>query len=179
MTAILGIGSVTIGLLHDGIFVDESDRRLSITIEKSLLDGHLFTGAAYSLYTDHRPHHLQWFWRGKIVGTEYLWYPNGGLMAVRPYLAGLPQGQWKMWYEDGKVKSLRVYVNGVIDGEMWAWHPNGRVADFNVYNHGHELTHKSWISDGVPYYNYVYQDGVKVGMLGGDFCKKLAAIRKN
>ena len=83
-----------------------------------------------------------------------------------------------MWYEDGSVKSLRTYIDGVIDGEMWTWHPNGNLADFNLYDHGKEITHKSWVFDGTPFYNYVYQDGKKVGMLGGEFCRPLAKIRK-
>lgn len=166
----------TVGFLRTQVVVEESDARLALSGYGSVLSGKPFTGIAYSRYRHFRLQHLVFFWNGKITGTEYLWYPNGTVMAERPHRAGLPHGQWKMWYEDGSVKSLRNYVDGVIDGEMWGWHDNGQVSDFNVYDKGKEITHKSWVADGTPFYNYVYQDGHKVGMRGGDYCKPLKSI---
>lgn len=135
-----------------------------------------FTGVLLDTYENWRPKHLQILWKGKFFATEYLWYPDGQQMAVRPHKNGLPEGPWKMWYPDGAVKSLRHYKDGQITGEMWGWHPNGQVSDFNLYENGQEISHKSWIADGTPYYNYVYYQGKKVGMKGGEFCKPLQKI---
>jgi len=169
--------SLLLGIACKFFTVKEFDSRLVTSGEDTTFVGHPFTGIAYSLYRDYRPQHVQFFFRGKQIGTEYLWYPDGTIMAERPYKSGKPHGRWKMWYEDGSVRSLRTYVDGVIDGEMWGWHANGQVSDFNVYDHGKEITHKSWISDGTPFYNYVYQDSKRVGMFGGDYCKRLGNLK--
>jgi antitoxin component YwqK of YwqJK toxin-antitoxin module len=136
-------------------------------------NGAPFSGIAFDMYENWRPKHLQIFWKGKFLATEYLWYHDGQQMAERPHKDGLPHGQWKMWYPDGSVKSLRTYEDGQLTGEMWGWHSNGQVSDFNLYDKGQEISHKSWVSDGTPYYNYVYYQGKKVGMKGGEFCKPL------
>lgn len=175
--AILSLLAV-VGLFYQLFVVGEFDRRLSMRADGTYYKEQRFTGIAYSHYTNYRPQHVEFFWEGQHIWQELMWYPNGVVMAERPYRKGLPHGAWKMWYEDGSVKSLRHYRDGVIDGEMWGWHANGQVSDFNVYDHGKEITHKSWIADGTPFYNYVYQDGIKIGMLGGDFCKPLAKLGK-
>ncbi|WP_141732758.1 toxin-antitoxin system YwqK family antitoxin [Oligoflexus tunisiensis] len=140
--------------------------------------GRPFSGIAYSLFPSYQPQHALMVWQGKRIGVELVWYDNGALMASRPYQDGLPHGPWKQWYADGKVKSLKNYIHGVVDGETWAWHANGRLAEFNLYEKEQELAHKSWVADGVPFYNYVYQAGEKVGMKGGEFCKRLEVIKK-
>jgi antitoxin component YwqK of YwqJK toxin-antitoxin module len=84
-----------------------------------------------------------------------------------------------MWYQDGSAKSLKTYVNGQIDGESWAWHGNGQLSDFNLFKLGEEISHKSWVFDGTPFYNYVYQNGEKVGMKGGEYCKRSEVQQRN
>ncbi len=138
--------------------------------------GKPFSGILLDTYENGRPKHFQMLWQGKFFATEYIWYPDGQRMAERPHKDGLPHGDWKMWYPDGSVKSLRHYKEGQITGEMWGWHSNGQVSDFNLYENGQEISHKSWIADGTPYYNYVYYQGKKVGMKGGEFCKPLQKI---
>lgn len=174
--SLLLISMTLVGVFHRFVAVEEFDRRLVSRIDGSYLEDRRFHGIVYSLYSDYWPKHLEFFWNGQHVFQEVLWYPKGRLMALRPYKNGKAHGSWKMWYEDGNVKSLRHYVDGTIDGEYWGWHPNGQVSDFNLYDRGKERTHKSWIADGTPFYNYVYQEEKKVGMLGGDFCKPLAKI---
>lgn len=105
------------------------------------------------------------------MGVERQWYVEGGLWSEDEYKNGLPDGEWRMWYPDGRVKHLAHYVRGERHGKSYGWHPNGQLSDFNLHVHGQEISHKAWISDGTPFYNYVYQDGIKVGIKGGDFCK--------
>ena len=136
------------------------------------------TGIVYSLFLNWHPKQLYFLWQGKRVGKEFIWYDNGNLMAVYSYGDGLPDGDWKMWHEDGSVKSLKRYDKGVIDGESWGWHANGQISDYNLYSKGEEITHKSWVFDGKPYYNYVYQNGKKIGLIGGEFCKRLEILKK-
>lgn len=136
------------------------------------------TAVVYDLYTTQRPKQLFFLWKGQRFGQEFIWYDNGQMMARRFYKNGLPHGVWKMWHENGSVKSYKTYVNGVIDGEGWAWHSNGQVSDYNLFEMGREISHKSWVFDGTPYYNYVYQKGEKVGMKGGDFCKRTDVIKR-
>ncbi len=171
-------------LLGGGVFfssfflLNVKNLHLNTSLDHTTLNGKIFSGVVYSLYEDYWPQQIQFYWRGKIVGTEYLWYPKGKIMAIRPYHNSLPHGQWKMWYEDGRVKSLRTYVDGVIDGELWGWHENGQVSDFGFYKLGKEVTYKSWISDGTPFYNYVHLNSSRIGMFGGEYCKRLVDIQR-
>lgn len=171
------IGTLVV-LYHSPFVVDRSNPSFVPVGYEYHYKGSPFSGIAYSLFPSHQPQHVLMIWKGKRVGVELVWYDNGALMASRPYKNGLPHGPWKQWYENGKVKSLKNYVNGVVDGETWAWHSNGQIAEFNLYDQDTEIAHKSWISDGIPFYNYVYQDGEKVGMKGGEFCKRLEVIKK-
>jgi antitoxin component YwqK of YwqJK toxin-antitoxin module len=156
-----------------GFLIRASDPKVATAGLEARYGDSPLTGLVFDFYPNRRPSYLAFFWRGKRVGTERQWYPDGGLWSEEEYAGGLPNGEWRMWYPDGKVKRLAHYRDGERDGEMFGWHPNGQLSDYNFYERGREITHKAWISDGVPFYNYVYQDGRKVGMRGGDFCKLL------
>jgi antitoxin component YwqK of YwqJK toxin-antitoxin module len=173
-----GLATATLAFCFSPFLVDRSTASFVPVAYEYHYKGRPFTGVAYSLFPSYRPQQIIFVWQGKRVGTEFIWYDNGSLMASRPYKNGLPHGPWKQWYEDGKVKSLKNYVEGVVDGESWAWHANGQIAEFNLHDREQEITHKSWVADGVPFYNYVYQDGEKVGMKGGEFCKRLEVLKK-
>jgi hypothetical protein len=169
---------VALGLSYGGHVVRESDRAFtSVGLEGRYRD-RPFSGVVYARHSTGWPSHLTWFWRGVRVGVERLWYDDGAPMAERPYRNGKPHGAWRQWYQDGSPKSLKTYDDGVIDGEVWDWHANGVVADFDLYERGREITHKSWVADGTPHYNYVYQNGRKVGIRGGSFCKRLSTLAR-
>ncbi len=161
-----------------GLLTPAYDPRLKLVGYGYQLDGQPATAMVYELYGNFKPKTFFLLWQGKYVGKEWIWYDNGQLQVERSYADGLPDGVWKMWFADGKPKSLKTYARGQIDGEVWGWHANGQVSDYNFYVNGQEITHKSWIADGTPYYNYVYQDGHKVGTKGGEFCKRLEVIKK-
>lgn len=133
--------------------------------------GRPFSGVLYGFYKNRRPKQLTFVWRGRRIGTEYSWHSNGQIAFVAPYREGRRHGVWKQWYADGGVRAYRTYVDGAIDGEYWTWHGNGVVSDYRVFDKGKLLVFKSFISDGKPYYNYVYHQGKRVGLQGGDFCK--------
>ena len=77
----------------------------------------------------------------------------------------------KLWYRDGKVQALKNYVNGLADGEFWGWHHNGEVSDYHVFKAGKQTIYKSFISDGKPFYNFVFDGNKTVGLKAGSFCK--------
>ena len=108
---------------------------------------------------------------GKKWGREIHWHPSGQRWLEREYVKGVPQGQFKGWHANGKAQMLMHYVNGNIDGERWTWHANGQVAEYALFKDGKEIAAKAWIADGKPFYNYVYQKGVKVGIKEGEFCR--------
>lgn len=176
----IGIGLAGLALVWGGLLVahvtEENQASFKLRGNTLLYREHPYSGVVYARFPAAGLQRLKFLWRGYPVGVEYTWYPNGQKFEERHYRAGLPHGAWKQWYPNGSVKSLRIYDHGIIDGEVWGWHPNGIVSDYNLYVKGEEITHKSWISDGTPFYNYVYQDGRKVGIRGGDFCKRLAKI---
>ena len=98
-------------------------------------------------------------------------YDSGNLWIEREYSKGLPHGEWRQWFESGKVKSLGQFTNGESDGEFWSWYDNGQLAEYNVIKAGQDITQKTFIKDGAIYNNYVYHNGNRVGVVGGEFCK--------
>lgn len=183
MKTILAIAALivlgTVAVLSSKV-VHADDPRLRLVSYDYEWEGRPANAIVYSLYGNHRFKEFFVLWQGKKLGTEYIWYDNGQLMAERPHVNGLPHGAWKMWYEDGAPKSIKTYDQGAVIGEAWSWHPNGQVATFNRYagKGEREETHKAWIFDGTVFYNYVYQNGHKVGVKGGEFCKRLEIIKK-
>lgn len=169
---------LALGWVFFTFLLDIDDPRLEQTGVDFQWKGRPATALVYGFFGNHKLKTVFLVWRGQRVGTEYIWHDNGQLMAQRSYSQGIPDGVWKLWHEDGSAKSLKTYKMGLVDGTSWAWHGNGQISDFNLYVNGQEVTHKSWISDGTPYYNYVYQDGRKVGMKGGEFCKRLEVLKK-
>jgi antitoxin component YwqK of YwqJK toxin-antitoxin module len=181
--AVLSIAALTTagaGAVLASFLVHVDDPRLKLVTYDYEWEGRPANAIVYSFYTNHRPKEFFILWQGKKRGTEYIWYDNGQLMTERPHAEGLPHGDWKMWYENGAAKSLKTYELGRIVGEAWSWHPNGQIGTYNRYagTGEREDTHKAWIPDGTVYYNYVYQNGHKVGVKGGEFCKRLEIIKK-
>lgn len=183
ITAKAAAASAIIGTICASIIwlvaVPDRDPSLALHGNEVYRDGSPFSGVVYRFHTTGYPARIYLVWQGKRWGTERIWYDNGNLMLERPHRDGIPDGYWRQWYRDGKVKSLKQYKAGRVVGEVWGWHANGQVSDYNRYDQdGQELSHKSWIADGTPYYNYVYQNGRKVGLTGGRFCKRLNKIQR-
>lgn len=131
-----------------------------------------FTGITYKFHPDSWDiYKLQFFWRGKQELTEHRWFKNGVKWQEFEFKNGLRDGVYKSWYKTGKVQTYKTYVKDQVHGEIWGWHPNGEVSDYHVFAHGEQIVYKSFISDGKPYFNYVYRNGKRVGMQGGDYCK--------
>ncbi len=142
--------------------------------------GKPYTGVAYERHPNGRLGRLGLLWKGRQVLKEYQWHSNGNRLAESTYdLQGRRQGDWMMWHPDGKPKSLTHYINDRRHGEQWAWHPNGTLVEYNVHEEDRTITHKTWIFDGTPFYNYVYQDGAAIGVKGGDFCRPQGLISLN
>lgn len=164
---------VAVGFFASNFVVRAGDNGFSISGYQTLLNGKPFSGVLFDLYPNYRPRIVGFYWAGLREGTFYDWYEDGTLWKSQPYDHGQQHGVVKIWYPDGRVKYRAQFDHDLPDGEIWGWHPNGQVSDYNLFRQGKEVTHKSWISDGKPYYNYVYQDGKKLGVRGGDFCKIL------
>lgn len=133
--------------------------------------GRPFTGVAYEPHRWNQLYRLAFFLGGRQVLKELHWYPSGARWIENDFAGGLPHGLFRMWFEDGKAQALARYDRGERHGESWGWHRSGRVTHYARYERGRELAFKTWTFDGKPYFNYVYQDGRKVGVQGGDFCK--------
>ena len=154
------------------LIVRESNPGLRTHIDLTTYKGRPFTGFAYEAWHGlWRLHKIMYFIGGHKTGIERHWYGNGSLWAEREYSEGLPHGEWRQWFESGKVKALAHYIKGQPDGEFWSWYENGQLAEYNVFKEGQDVTQKTFIKDGAVYNNYVYHDGQRVGVIGGDFCK--------
>jgi len=154
------------------LFVHESDPDLRTHIDTTTYKGRPYTGFAYETWIGRRRlHKLMYFIGGHKTGTERHWYDSGNLWIEREYSKGLPHGEWRQWFESGKVKALGYYTNGQSDGEFWSWYDNGQLAEYNVIKAGQDVTQKTFIKDGAIYNNYVYHNGERVGVVGGEFCK--------
>jgi hypothetical protein len=169
--AVLGIGGLAASTASSS-FILLSDPELKPVAYEYHYRQKLFSGVGYERHGNGKLGRLAFFWSGKKVWREYQWYASGGIWSESGYdFNGRRQGDWRMWHPDGKPKSLTHYVDDQRQGEQWAWHPNGTLIEYNVHRDDATVTHKSWIFDGTPHYNYVYQQGEVVGVKGGDFCR--------
>lgn len=166
-----------VGFVASTFMVRATNNGLSISGYQTLYQGQPFSGVLFDFYENHQVRLVTFFWKGLREGIAYDWYDNGVMLRSQAYLHGQQHGITRMWYPNGQSKYWGQFDHDLPDGEIWGWHPNGRVSDYNLFRQGKEITHKSWISDGKPYYNYVYQDGKKLGIRGGEFCKILTRKR--
>lgn len=151
--------------------VSFTDKRFQYSNLGTTLEGKAFTGMSYQLHGNKQLYKIQFFINGKQVETEHRWYSNGVKWQEAQYKDGNLHGTLKVWYRDGKVRMLRSYIDGEAHGEFWGWHPNGVVSEYHKFEMGKQIIYKSFISDGKPFYNYVFRDNKTVGLKAGDFCK--------
>lgn len=131
-----------------------------------------YTGISYKFYGQTwKLYKIQFFWQGKQELTEHRWFRNGKKWQEIHYQQGKRHGFHKSWYSSGKVQFIKHFQHDMASGEFWGWHSNGVVSDFHYFIHGKQVVYKSFISDGKPFYNYVYRDEKRVGMQGGNYCK--------
>ena len=108
-----------------------------------------------------------------------------GFMALLDPLNALadaaPGFVWRLQTDEGNATGIPVaqYAEAVKDAKALGLpaSANGNVAQFTAFEDGQETAHKSWIADGTPFYNYVHRDGRRVGVQGGEFCKRTVAKR--
>ena len=153
-------------------FVPYQDRELTAQDQRLFYRHQPFNGWTYELHHHGHLYRLIPYRGGRIEGTEIHWYPDGRRWVERSFKEGVADGEWKMWFSDGKVQALSHYSHGEPDGESWAWNQSGIVTKYSLHREGHEIAYKSWTFDGKPFVNYVYQNGEKAGVLGGEFCKR-------
>lgn len=131
-----------------------------------------FSGITYKFHANSwHLYKIQFFWEGRQEMTEHRWFANSIKWQELEFKNGLRHGVHKGWYNTGKVQFYKTYVDDKVHGEFWGWHPNGEVSDYHVFHHGEQIVYKSFIGDGKPYFNYVYRNGKRVGLQGGDYCK--------
>lgn len=139
---------------------------------KTTINGKPFSGVTYKFHEQSwNIYKIQFFWQGRQELTEYRWFSDGVKWQEMSFVRGLREGPTKNWYPTGKVQTFKNYSGDKLNGEVWGWHPNGEVSDYHVFQMGEQIVYKSFISDGKPYFNYVYRNGERVGMQGGDYCK--------
>jgi antitoxin component YwqK of YwqJK toxin-antitoxin module len=153
------------------LFVSFNDPSLSTVGTELILNGKKFTGIAYELYRDKNIYRLAPVYSGQRFYKEVHWHPNGTRWVERDFKHGLPHGKFRIWYPNGKIQSITNFVNGLAHGESWSWHQNGRVTEYRLSNHGNEVAYKAFTFDGKTFYNYIYQNGERIGVQAGEFCK--------
>lgn len=170
---LFSVGFVLLGAIAvPQIIVDEADqnfRKVAGTLQRFHFP---FTGIVYSTYSDASLRRFATYWMGNKFGEELYWHPNGNRWIERHYSNGVPDGFQYSWYPNSAPNYRKEYDHGTPVGELWSWFETGNIASYVRYENGKSVTYKTWTFDGKPYYNYVWQDGQRVGIVGGDFCKK-------
>jgi hypothetical protein len=153
-------------------FVGAYSSKLSVVPFGFHYDQKPFYGVVYSVYEGSLSS-LIFVWEGLRHGPDLQWYDNAQLFVERHYQHGLESGTHKAWYKDGRVKSLKSFRNGKAHGESFEWYTNGHPSQFILYDQGREVAAKTWTSGGKPFYNYVWNEGKRIGLEGDRFCSPL------
>ena len=130
-----------------------------------------YTGMTYQFHPNKQLYKIQFFYDGKQTLTEHRWYDNGVKSTEIEFANGLRHGQHRLWRPDGQVQYLKNFKHEKKHGEFWGWHPNGTVSNYHYFENDKQIIHKTFISDGKPFHNYVFRDEKRVGLDGGQFCK--------
>lgn len=167
VVAAVSLVSLLVGPFH---FVRESEEGLSPASFGYSFQGAPFSGVIFGYHSTGGLSRLSMVFKGKNHGMDLRWFPNGQRSVERYYRDGLETGTHKTWYEEGKPKSLKTFDSGKAHGEHYEWHPNGQLAQFARFDRGAEVAAKSWTSGGKPFFNYVWKDQARLGLLGDSFC---------
>lgn len=92
------------------------------------INGELFTGVAYELYSDgklHSEYEYKDGWENN-VGRE--WYPNGQLKSIEYFKHRRAYGTHEKFYENGSKKSESNYELG-IEIERKSWSKSGELTE--------------------------------------------------
>ncbi|MEC9283823.1 MAG: hypothetical protein VX642_14010 [Bdellovibrionota bacterium] len=138
----------------------------------ALYNGKPYTGLTIAFHNGlWRPRKIQFFYKGRQQFKELHWFYNFRLRQITNYRDGLREGTTSIWFDDGSIQALRNYVRDKAHGEYYGWHRNGVLSDFHYFENGKQIVYRAFISDGKPYYNYVYRGEEMIGVKGGEFCK--------
>ncbi len=74
--------------------------------------------------------------RGKPLGIVRVYYVNGKLMKLIPYINGEKKGMEKGYYGSGKLEYECTYKNGVENGMGKLYYENGRIEREDNYSNG-------------------------------------------
>ena len=173
------LGFTSLGLLlvlglQTGHVLEFENQDLKYIPSTATYQSKSFTGVSYQFHGNGDTwnlYKLQFFWKGKQELTEHRWHPNGVKWQEIEFQNGQKHGQDRAWYQTGDVLSLKHYVHGESRGEFWSWHSNGVLAEYQYFIEGKQVIYKSFISDGKPFYNYVFKDKRRIGFQGGSYCK--------
>lgn len=153
-------------------FINSDSKKFRYLPTEALYDGKAYTGLTIAFHNEQcRPRKLQFFYKGRQEFKEFQWFFNFRLRQITNYRNGLREGPTSIWFDDGSIQAYRNYVADKAHGEYYGWHRNGVLSDFHYFENGKQIVYRGFISDGKPYYNYVYRGEEMLGVKGGEFCK--------
>jgi antitoxin component YwqK of YwqJK toxin-antitoxin module len=132
-----------------------------------------FTGIIYERSGALFVNHLIFVYNGLLHGPEIHWYENGQRYSQRNFKHGREHGFQKAWYPDGHVLSLKNFRDGVPEGDFFEWYNSGKISSFIRYKNGEEVLARTWTGGKKPFYNYVWRNKERVGLLGDRYCSKI------
>ena len=68
---------------------------------------------------------------------------TNGVIELRSYLKGIPNGEWKKFHANGTVAYEGNYSDGKIDGEFVSYHTNGVIKGIGKIDMGYKVG--AWI----------------------------------
>jgi antitoxin component YwqK of YwqJK toxin-antitoxin module len=154
-----------------GIYVNADAVNLLTHQGITSVNGRLFSGWAYTLFSDGDTASVTPYCEGKEEGVSRKWYNNKQLKETRFYHAGRKEGEHFGWYPNGIHRFIYHYNNDLFHGNVKEWSANGTLyRDFN-YAYGYEAgLQKMWESDGRLKANYEVREGRKYGLTGSKNC---------
>ncbi len=82
------------------------------------LNGHLFTGIAYSVYSESHPSTICQYREGLKNGYELNYYPDGSMELEASYSNGMLNGRFRGWDESGELLYDLWFDNGMMKRDL-------------------------------------------------------------
>lgn len=71
-------------------------------------------------------------------GNRKVYFSNGNLARLYPYVHGIMHGDELAYYESGSIKYKLPYLNGIKEGKAYFYYSNGNLQEMSTYENNYE-----------------------------------------
>ena len=123
---------------------------------------------------------IAFFLNGKEHGRWAKYYAPHKIKEERFFENGMKVDTLRIWWENGTLQAVYPFMNGEYQGECIEWNEKGSIIKRMHYNNGHEEgLQQQWYDNGSIRSNYVIIQGRRYGLLGTKNCVNVSSKLAN